>query len=215
MAFFGSTLPENHGGSNQNTYTSGDLIYASAANTLSKLGIGSSGQVLKVVSGFPAWGTASTGTVTSVGLSLPAELTVSNSPVTTTGTLTAVWANESANRVFAGPATGSPTTPTFRALVAADLPGTTYNALSADTTLTTAYQFVAGDATSASITLTLPGVSGNTGVRMAFKKVDSSIHTVTVKGSGSELIDAANTFVITNQYDVIQVFCNGTSWYIF
>lgn len=65
---------------------------------------------------------AGTGTVTSVALSLPAEFTVSNSPVTTTGTLTAVWANETANYVFAGPTTGSPDVPAFRALVAADIP---------------------------------------------------------------------------------------------
>ena len=62
------------------------------------------------------------GTVTSVGLSAPAEFTVTNSPVTTSGTLTAAWATQPANRVFAGPTTGSAATPTFRALVGADLP---------------------------------------------------------------------------------------------
>jgi hypothetical protein len=66
-----------------------------------------------------------TGSVTSVGLSLPAELTVSGSPVTTSGTLAAVWANESANKVFAGPTTGAATTPAFRSLVTADMPSGT------------------------------------------------------------------------------------------
>ncbi len=63
-----------------------------------------------------------TGTVTSVALSLPAILTVSGSPVTTAGTLTAVLATQAANRVFAGPTGGGAAAPTFRALVAADLP---------------------------------------------------------------------------------------------
>lgn len=63
------------------------------------------------------------GTVTSVALSLPGFLTVSGSPVTTSGTLAAVLATQSANLVFAGPATGAAAAPTFRALVAADLPG--------------------------------------------------------------------------------------------
>lgn len=63
------------------------------------------------------------GTVTSVGLSLPNIFTVSNSPVTGTGTLTAVLATQTANIVFAGPASGGAATPTFRALVAADLTG--------------------------------------------------------------------------------------------
>jgi hypothetical protein len=60
------------------------------------------------------------GTVTSVALSLPADFTVSGSPVTTAGTLTAVWANVSANLVLAGPASGGAATPAFRSLVEAD-----------------------------------------------------------------------------------------------
>ena len=62
-----------------------------------------------------------TGTVTSVGLSLPAIFTVSGSPVTTTGTLTAALASQTANYFFAAP-NGSAGAPTFRAIVAADVP---------------------------------------------------------------------------------------------
>lgn len=61
------------------------------------------------------------GTVTSVGLSLPNIFTVSNSPVTTTGTLTATLASQTANQVFAAP-NGASGSPTFRSLVAADIP---------------------------------------------------------------------------------------------
>jgi hypothetical protein len=66
------------------------------------------------------------GTVTSVALSLPSFITVSGSPVTTSGTLTGSLANQDANLIFAGPATGSPAAPTFRALDAADLPAHTH-----------------------------------------------------------------------------------------
>jgi hypothetical protein len=62
------------------------------------------------------------GTVTSVGLALPALFTVTGSPVTTAGTLTATLATQAANAVWAGPTTGAATAPTFRALVAADVP---------------------------------------------------------------------------------------------
>ena len=64
------------------------------------------------------------GSVTSVGLALPSFITVSGSPVTTTGTLTGTLATQTANRIFAGPTTGSAAQPTFRAMVAADLPNT-------------------------------------------------------------------------------------------
>ena len=62
------------------------------------------------------------GTVTSVGLSLPGIFTVSGSPVTSSGTLSASLNTQSANYVFSGPASGSAAAPTFRALVAADIP---------------------------------------------------------------------------------------------
>ena len=66
------------------------------------------------------------GSVTSVALALPAFITVSGSPVTASGTLTGALAVQNANKVLAGPATGSDAAPTFRALVAADIPALTH-----------------------------------------------------------------------------------------
>lgn len=65
---------------------------------------------------------SASGTVTSVGLTVPAEFSVSGSPVTTSGTLAVSKANQSANLVYAGPSSGAAAAPTFRALVAADIP---------------------------------------------------------------------------------------------
>lgn len=63
------------------------------------------------------------GTVTSVGLSLPISIfALSGTPVTSSGTLTATLNTEPANYVWAGPTTGSAASPTFRGLVAADIP---------------------------------------------------------------------------------------------
>ncbi|MFZ9959081.1 MAG: hypothetical protein ACO3GP_01720 [Candidatus Limnocylindrus sp.] len=63
------------------------------------------------------------GTVTSVGLSLPTSIfDVSGSPVTGSGTLTATLDTQTANYIWAGPTTGAASAPTFRALVAADIP---------------------------------------------------------------------------------------------
>ena len=69
-----------------------------------------------------------TGTVTSVGLSLPSIFTVSGSPVTTSGTLSATLASQTANTIFAAP-NGSAGAPTFRSLVAADIPSITASCL--------------------------------------------------------------------------------------
>lgn len=66
-------------------------------------------------------GSGGSGSVTSVALSLPSEFSVTGSPVTTSGTLTGAWASQTANLVFASP-NGSSGVPTFRAVVAADIP---------------------------------------------------------------------------------------------
>jgi hypothetical protein len=87
------TLAQVNGGTGFSTYTTGDTVYASASNTLSKLAIGSTGQILRVVGGVPAWGTDYVGTVTSVsgtgtvnGLTLTGTVTSSGS-LTLGGTL--------------------------------------------------------------------------------------------------------------------------------
>ena len=67
------------------------------------------------------------GTVTSVGLALPSIFALSGSPVTTSGTLTGSLAPETANTVFAGPASGGQAAPTFRSLAAADLAASPIN----------------------------------------------------------------------------------------
>lgn len=54
-------LPAANGGTAQSTYTTGDLIYASASNTLAKRAIGTTGQVLTVAGGVPTWAASATG----------------------------------------------------------------------------------------------------------------------------------------------------------
>lgn len=61
----GTKVSEPYGGTNQSTYTTGDTLYASASNTLSKLGVGSTGQVLTVAGGVPSWATPASGSSSS------------------------------------------------------------------------------------------------------------------------------------------------------
>lgn len=77
-------LVEANGGTHQSTYTTGDILYASASNTLSKLPIGTTAQHLVVVGGVPAWrDTAAAGTV----YTFTNGLTLSGSNVRWKGTL--------------------------------------------------------------------------------------------------------------------------------
>lgn len=55
--YLSGTVGIGSGGTNITTYAAGDILYASAINTLAKLPKGTDGQVLKLASGLPAWGT--------------------------------------------------------------------------------------------------------------------------------------------------------------
>jgi hypothetical protein len=131
----------------------GDTYYRDASGNFVRLGIGSSGQVLKTVSGLPAWsnfnGSFNTATKTS-----------------------------------------------------------SYTVSSSDTV-------VFADATSASVTVTLPAASGLAGYRFYIKRIDaSSSNTVTIARSGSDTIDGMTSFTLDQQYTAIGVVSNGSLWYI-
>ena len=83
------TITYAYGGTGLTSYTAGDIIYASAANTVAKLAIGTNGQRLVVAAGLPSWATDTTvGTVTSVAQSFTGGLiSVAGSPITSSGTL--------------------------------------------------------------------------------------------------------------------------------
>jgi hypothetical protein len=63
------TFAEARGGTNQSTYTRGDLLYASAANTLSKLAIGTTGKFLKTDGTDPSWQALAAGDIPSLDAS--------------------------------------------------------------------------------------------------------------------------------------------------
>jgi hypothetical protein len=101
----GTAVGEAYGGTGFTSYTAGDMIYASALNTLSKLGIGTTGNVLTVSGGVPIWAApATSGTVTSIATNNG----ITGGTITTTGTIG--LATIAANSVLAN-TTGSSAVP--------------------------------------------------------------------------------------------------------
>lgn len=124
------------------------------------------------------------GGVSSVALSLPNVFTVSGSPVTSSGTLSATLATQPANRIFAGPGTGADASPSFRALVATDIPdisGTYLTTSSASST----YLPLAGGTISNNLT-----ISGNLTVSGTTTTINST--TLAVADKNIELAKVAD-----------------------
>lgn len=126
--FDGGIITFNNGSITADSLTPNTILQANGSDTIVSVANGSTSQVLTIAAGPTfVWrtpgGGSGIGTVYSVGLALPTAIfDISGSPVTTAGTLTATFDTQSANVVFAGPATGAAAAPTMRALVTADFP---------------------------------------------------------------------------------------------
>lgn len=149
------------GGTGITSYTLGDTIYASATNVLSKLAIGSSGQVLTVVGGIPAWSAIPASGVTSFN-TLTGAVTISagsNITLTPSGN----------NITIASTGTASPLTTkgdvyTFSTVNARLGVGTNGQVLTADSAQTTGIKW----ATPASSIAIGSSVSGGTNQSILF-----------------------------------------------
>lgn len=78
------------------------------------------------------------GTVTSVQVAAPSIFNVTGGPITGAGTITLALTTQAANTGFMGPASGGSAAPTFRALVAADIPALPWSKITGGTPTTLA-----------------------------------------------------------------------------
>ena len=140
--------------------------------------------------------------VTSVGLSGPAQFSVSGSPVTGSGTLTFAWQNQTANTFMAGPVSGIPGAPGFRALVAADFPALVVPVGSIGATGTpSASTYLRGDATWATFTtgtVTGTGVAGQVAYWSGTSGIQGSTGLTYSGGTLSTSVTAALPFIAFN-----------------
>src|ERR1035437_10869161 len=186
-----ATLPGANGGTgiNGSLAANGTLLVGNGAGyTLANL---TGGTGISIANGAGSITVNNTG-VTSVGLALPAIFTVSGSPVTTTGTLTGTLANETANTIFAGPGTGVPAAPTFRALVLADLPGSGAITVTGGTGLG-----VAGSPVSLGGTVTLSNTGVTSNVAGTGISVSGGTGAVTINNTGVTSVGLALPAIFT------------------
>lgn len=73
--------------------------------------------------------------------------------------------------------------------------------------------FLAADCTSGNITFTLPPTSGNTGRIFYCKKIDTSANTLTIIGSGSDVVEFNSLSPLNTQGQSISFLANGGTGY--
>ncbi len=72
------------------------------------------------------------------------------------------------------------------------------------------------DATSAAFAVTLPLAKQFPAMEIAVKKIDSSVHPVTLTASGGDTLDGASTAVLSSRYDTLVARSDGgTGWRLF
>lgn len=153
-------IAETKGGTNQTTYATGDLLKATAANTLGKLSIGATNNVLSVVGGLPVW----------------QALTVAQLPALT------------ATKIV-----GNPQTKT-----------TNYTVLTTD-------DDIRGDPSSGNIVFTMYAATGNAGRRHRFKYIAAATgtNTVTIACVGADSIDGYPSWVLRSQGEEVEIEVNA------
>lgn len=69
------------------------------------------------------------------------------------------------------------------------------------------------DTAGAAVTINLPAAADSAGNIHTIKKLGTT-GSVTIDANASETIDGATTKVLSTQYDSVEVYCNGTAWFL-
>lgn len=91
-----------NGGTAQSSYATGDLLYASAANTLAKRAIGTTGQVLTVSGGIPTWASPAGGgkVLQVIQTTSTTEVTSSTNSQITTGLTASITPSATSSKIL-------------------------------------------------------------------------------------------------------------------
>lgn len=70
------------------------------------------------------------------------------------------------------------------------------------------------DASSNSVTFTLPDADEMPGLNLRFKKIDASGNAMILAPSGSQEIDGETSLEVTDQWTSVDIIASGSAWYI-
>lgn len=213
---------------NQNTTGTASNVTGTVAIANGGTGTTTAAAALTALGAYPSTNpngyTNNTGTVTSVSLSLPSIFTVSGSPVSSSGTLTGTLASQTANTVWAAP-NGIAGTPSFRALVATDIPTLNQNTTGTAANVTGIVAVANGGTGTATPTLvagtnvTITGTWPNQTINASGGGGGGGLGTVTLVDTGSGLtggpITTTGTISLATAYgDTVNPYASKTANYV-
>jgi len=201
------TLATANGGTGFTTYAAGDLIYASAINTLSKLTAGTNGYVLTLASGVPTWAASAGGvtsfsagstgltpsTATTGAITLAGTLAVANGGTNTTATATANGVTYGTGTAYAFTAAGT----TGQVLIATTSSAPSWGQVSLTAGVTGTLP-IANGGTNSTATATAGGIGYGTGTAHAYTAAGTSGQVLTSNGVSAPTWASAGATGVTS-----------------
>jgi hypothetical protein len=95
-----------------------------------------------------------------------------------------------------------------------DIPFSYSRSVAASGAITAFDQVVLGTGGGGGITLTLPTAASMIRRILTIKKIDAGAGAVTIDAAGAETIDGALTRVLAAQYDFVEIYSDGATWWV-
>lgn len=90
-----------------------------------------------------------------------------------------------------------------------------YNARRVGGAITAAnMDFILADAGAGAFTISLPSASDAENFKVVIKKIDNTTNNITIDAGAGFTIDGSHTAILINQWDAINIWFDGKSWYI-
>jgi hypothetical protein len=205
----GNVVAYNRGGTGQSSYATGDIIYASATNTLSKLAAGTNGYVLTLASGVPTWSAANGTTTNALTIGTGLSGTSFNGSAAVTVAIDSTVATLTGTQTLTNKTVTNPTVTNYTETLQAVGTVGASNTLA----LTNGTVLTATLTASTPCTFTMPTATAGKSFMLILTQAASGATTATFTGVKWPAGIAPTVTATASAVDIFSFVANGTNWY--